>query len=88
MVTPDEFLKLLKDFVLLSKNQLTQDECDVAKKLIDQIADSAKAEQFSNRCLVVATGFLLQVFLDEVISTPKKGEKTNLVEMKFKETLQ
>jgi len=26
--------------------------------------------------------------MDEVISRPKKGEKTKLVEMKFKETLQ
>jgi hypothetical protein len=89
LVSPDEFLKLLRNFVIMSESQLTDDECDQARQLIDQITGLTKAEQCASlRCLVVATGFLLQNFVEEVISKTKECKRAKTFTMKFKETFQ
>jgi hypothetical protein len=89
LVSPDEFLKLLRNFVIMSESQLTDDECDRARQLIDQITGLTKTEQFASlRCLVVATGFLLQNFMEEVISKKKDDKRAKAFTMKFKETFQ
>ncbi len=89
LVSPDEFLKLLSDFVLISKSQLTDEECDQADQLSDKMAGLLKTEQNPNlRSLIVATGFLLQASVEEVISKAKKAKGAKEFTMKFKETFQ
>ena len=88
-VSPDEFLRLLKSFVSVSRGQLTEEENQRAKQLVDQIADTAEVKESSDfRCLAVAVGFLLQFFVEEVNAKTKEDREVKPLQMKFKETYQ